>query len=152
MACVVSLFTVVTPRLPRYRTRNRTRECDGRDLGSTIDSLFDSLPPDLERLRILRVWHAMWLARIDRKIELLLKRQAEQDHGRRTKPKPPEWVVELGIGVGRPPTQVHRGSCYMAGKRRRPVEWDEVRRSVSSPTAPAPALAAGRTRIAASSA
>nr|WP_237523008.1 DUF6233 domain-containing protein [Streptomyces sp. SID1328] len=94
----------------------------------------------------------MWLARIDRKIELLLKRQAEQDHGRRTKPKPPEWVVELGIGVGRPPTQVHRGSCYMAGKRRRPVEWDEVRRSVSSPTAPAPALAAGRTRIAASSA
>ncbi|MGW7261150.1 DUF6233 domain-containing protein [Streptomyces sp. NPDC054834] len=96
--------------------------------------MFDDLPPDLERLSTLRVWHAMWLARIDRKIELLLKRQAEQDHGRRAKPKPPEWIVELGIGVGRPPVQIHRGTCYMAGKRRRPVEQDEARRLLAHGT------------------
>ncbi|MFF4401655.1 DUF6233 domain-containing protein [Streptomyces sp. NPDC001480] len=94
--------------------------------------MFDDLPPDLERLSTLRVWHAMWLARIDRKIELLLKSQAEQDHGRRAKPKPPEWIVELG--VGRPPVQIHRGTCYMPGKRRRPVEQDEARRLLADGT------------------
>ncbi|MER5297684.1 hypothetical protein ABT382_37670 [Streptomyces pharetrae] len=31
-------------------------------------SVFDDLLPDLERLLTLRVWHAMWLERIDRKI------------------------------------------------------------------------------------
>ncbi|WP_217243186.1 DUF6233 domain-containing protein [Streptomyces sp. AC555_RSS877] len=89
---------------------------------------FDDLPPDLDRLLTLRVWHAMWLARIDRKIAAERKRQAEAEHGRHSRPKPPEWVVELGIGTGRPPVQIHKGDCYMAGKRRRPVDRDEARR------------------------
>lgn len=32
----------------------------------------DDLPPDLERLLTLKVWHAMWLARIDNKIADIL--------------------------------------------------------------------------------
>ncbi|MGW0771101.1 DUF6233 domain-containing protein [Streptomyces sp. NPDC002676] len=47
---------------------------------------------------------------------------------------PPEWIVELGIGVGRPPVQIHRGTCYMAGTRRRPVERDEARRLLADGT------------------
>ncbi|MEV5012418.1 MULTISPECIES: DUF6233 domain-containing protein [unclassified Streptomyces] len=96
--------------------------------------MFDDLPPDLERLRTLRVWHAMWLRRIDRKITQVVQRQAEQDRGRRAKPRPPEWIVELGIGAGRPPTQVHRGSCYMAGKRHRPIGREEARSLLAAGT------------------
>ncbi|MEU1450596.1 hypothetical protein [Streptomyces mirabilis] len=33
--------------------------------------MFDDLPPDLARLLTLRVWHAMWLQRIDTKIAAL---------------------------------------------------------------------------------
>ncbi|GGZ21800.1 hypothetical protein GCM10010300_76890 [Streptomyces olivaceoviridis] len=82
----------------------------------------------------MRVWHAMWLARIDRKIAQLVQRQAEQERGRRAKPAPPDWIVELGIGVGRPPVQVHRGTCYMAGKRHRPISPDEARRLLADGT------------------
>ncbi|MER6490144.1 DUF6233 domain-containing protein [Streptomyces griseorubiginosus] len=90
--------------------------------------MFDDLPPDLDRLHTLRVWHALWLDRIERKIAWLERRKAEEEHGRRTRPRPPEWVVEIGIGVGKPPVQVHAGHCHMIGSRRRPVTRDEARR------------------------
>ncbi|MFH0180615.1 DUF6233 domain-containing protein [Streptomyces cacaoi] len=32
------------------------------------------------------------------------------------------------MGTRRPPIQVHAGDCHMAGKRRRPIGRDEVRR------------------------
>ncbi|MFF1606075.1 DUF6233 domain-containing protein [Streptomyces mirabilis] len=41
-------------------------------------------------------------------------------------------MVELGIGNGRPPIEVHVGACYAAGKRRRPVPRDEARRLLTS--------------------
>ncbi|MFE9313214.1 DUF6233 domain-containing protein [Streptomyces sp. NPDC006706] len=56
------------------------------------------------------------------------------DRGRRAKPRPAEWIVELGIGAGRPPTQVHRGSCYMAGERHRPISRDEARSLLAAGT------------------
>ncbi|WP_329438391.1 DUF6233 domain-containing protein [Streptomyces canus] len=98
------------------------------DLGPRIKNVFDDLPPDLERLRTLRVWHALWLSRIDGKIALLERRKAEEEHGRRTRPPKPEWVVEVGIGTSKPPVQVHAGTCHMIGSRRRPVSRDEARR------------------------
>ena len=76
----------------------------------------------------------MWLARIDRKIEQLLQRQARQEHGRRAKPRSPEWIVQLGIGLGLPPVQLHRRSCHPAGKRHRPVGRDEARRLLADGT------------------
>ncbi|MET7738488.1 DUF6233 domain-containing protein [Streptomyces sp. NPDC005402] len=94
--------------------------------------MFDDLPPDLERLLTLRVWHVMWLQRIDTKIAAVRQREAEQEHGRRRSPPVQDWIVELGIGVGRPPTQVHARDCYAAGKRRRPVDRDEARRLLVS--------------------
>ncbi|MEU6258626.1 DUF6233 domain-containing protein [Streptomyces sp. NPDC047043] len=90
--------------------------------------MFDDLPPDLERLHTLRVWHVLWLQRIDAKIAAVRQRQAEEEHGRRNRPRPPDWIVQLGIGVGRPPVRVHAGDCHMAGSRRRPVSREEARR------------------------
>ncbi|MFD7713294.1 DUF6233 domain-containing protein [Streptomyces sp. NPDC059785] len=94
--------------------------------------MFDDLPPDLARLLTLRVWHAMWLERIDRKIAAVRQREAEQRRGRDSRPAPPEWIVELGIGEGRPPVELHAGDCYAAGKRRRPVGREEARRLLAT--------------------
>lgn len=91
-------------------------------------NVFDDLPTDLGRLHTLRVWHAMWLARIDAKIAALERREAEIARGRQRRPAEPDWFVELGIGVGRPPIAVHAGGCYAAGNRRRTVGRDEARR------------------------
>ncbi|WP_449352103.1 DUF6233 domain-containing protein [Streptomyces shaanxiensis] len=76
----------------------------------------------------MRVWHALWLDRIDRKIARLERRKAEEEHGRKRRPPTPEWVVEVGIGTRRPPVQVHAGTCHMIGSRRRPISRDEARR------------------------
>ncbi|MFJ3229227.1 DUF6233 domain-containing protein [Streptomyces sp. NPDC086783] len=92
----------------------------------------DDLPPDLPRLEALRVWHRLWLERIDQKIEALRVRDAERERGEQARPAPPEWIVELGIGDGRPPVELHVGGCYAAGKRRRPVEAEEARRLLAS--------------------
>ncbi|WP_331733350.1 DUF6233 domain-containing protein (plasmid) [Streptomyces sp. NBC_00080] len=70
----------------------------------------------------------MWLTRTDAKIAAMQQRQTETEHGRRRRSEPPDWTVELGIGAGRPPIQVHAGDCHMTGKRRRPVVRDEARR------------------------
>ncbi|MDX3763475.1 DUF6233 domain-containing protein [Streptomyces sp. AK02-04a] len=94
--------------------------------------MFDDLPPDLARLLTLRVWHATWLQRIDTKIAALQERETEQEQGRNNRPQEPDWIVELGIGNGRPPTEVHVGGCYAAGRRRRPVPRDEARRLLTS--------------------
>ncbi|MCX4625124.1 hypothetical protein [Streptomyces albogriseolus] len=50
--------------------------------------MFDDLPPDLDRLHTLRVWHTMWLQRIDAKIAALARRQTEEERGRRNRPAP----------------------------------------------------------------
>ncbi|WP_055712058.1 DUF6233 domain-containing protein [Streptomyces torulosus] len=92
----------------------------------------DDLPSDLERLLTLRTWHALWLDRIDRKITAVRQREAEAERGRQRRPPEPDWMVELGIGVGRPPIELHTGGCYAAGKRRRPVDRDEARRLLAS--------------------
>ncbi|MFF0736449.1 DUF6233 domain-containing protein [Streptomyces chartreusis] len=94
--------------------------------------MFDDLPPDLERLHTLRVWHALWVERIDRKIAAVQRRQAEEERGRQSRPERPEWIVELGIGADRAPVQVHAGDCYIAGKRRRAVSRDEARRLLAA--------------------
>ncbi|MFF4963280.1 DUF6233 domain-containing protein [Streptomyces sp. NPDC001222] len=55
-----------------------------------------------------------------------------EERGRERRRRPPKWTVELGIGAGRLPVQVHAGDCYMAGKRRRPVDREEARRLLAA--------------------
>ena len=64
----------------------------------------------------MRVWHALWLDRIDRNIARLERRKADEKHGRKRRPPTPEWVVEVGIGTGRRPVQVHVGTCHITGQ------------------------------------
>lgn len=84
------------------------------------------LPPDLDRLRTLRTWHTMWAQRLDEAIAAAEQREKEQRHGEEHRPPPPDWILELGIGVGSPPNEVHAGDCYAAGKRRRTITRDQA--------------------------
>ncbi|MFE3049585.1 DUF6233 domain-containing protein [Streptomyces albidoflavus] len=87
------------------------------------------LPADLPRLRTLRTWHAMWLARIDGAIAAAEQRQAEARRGAEVRPDPPAYVVQLGIGTG-PPVAVHVGGCPVAGPRVRPLDAEQARRAL----------------------
>ncbi|WP_432173938.1 DUF6233 domain-containing protein [Streptomyces sp. Tue6028] len=89
--------------------------------------MFDDLPPDLERLTTLRTWHLLWVQRIDAKITALRTREAEEERGRYRRPPRPKWIVELGIGSGKPPVQLHAGDCHMPSARRRPISRSEAR-------------------------
>ncbi|MFB7313129.1 DUF6233 domain-containing protein [Streptomyces sp. NPDC056192] len=84
------------------------------------------LPPDLPRLRTLRTWYAMWVARIDEAIAAAEQRERERRQGEERRPPVPDWIVELGIGVGSPPIEVHVGGCYAAGKRRRAISREQA--------------------------
>ncbi|WP_404200032.1 DUF6233 domain-containing protein [Streptomyces tauricus] len=94
--------------------------------------MYDDLPSDLARLLTLRTWHAMWLERIDAKIAAVRQREPEHEHGRQTRSRQPEWVVELGIGDGRAPVEIHAGHCYAIGKRRRPINRDKARQLLAA--------------------
>ncbi|MGW2965126.1 DUF6233 domain-containing protein [Streptomyces sp. NPDC001220] len=100
-----------------------------------FDNLRD-LPDDLERLQTLRIWHAMWLERIDRKAADLRQRQAEEDRGRARRPPAPDWILELARATGHP-LAVHVGDCGMAGPRTQPVGQDDARRLLTTDGVPA---------------
>ncbi|MFI1213259.1 hypothetical protein ACH4UV_37440 [Streptomyces sp. NPDC020802] len=70
----------------------------------------------------LQVWHAMRPQRIDDMIAALQQREAEQECGRPRRPAEPEWLVDLGIGDGRPPIEVHAGSRLRRGQTTPPDE------------------------------
>ncbi|MER6538229.1 DUF6233 domain-containing protein [Streptomyces sp. 900105755] len=101
--------------------------------------MFDNsrdLPDDLDRLQTLRIWHAMWLERIDRKAAALRQRQAEEERGRARRPPAPDWILELSRATGHP-LAVHAGDCGMAGRRKRPIGQDDARRLLTTEGIPA---------------
>ncbi|MGW2595449.1 DUF6233 domain-containing protein [Streptomyces sp. NPDC001515] len=86
----------------------------------------NDLPPDLPRLRVLETWLAMALDRVRAQIAAIEKREAETRYGEEHRPPTPDWIAELGIGQGAPPSEVHVGGCYAAGKRRRAITRDQA--------------------------
>ena len=68
----------------------------------------------------------MWLARIDEAIAAAEQREREKRQGEERRPPTPDWIVELGIGVGRPPIEVHVGGCRMAGRRQRTISREQA--------------------------
>ncbi|MCX5317781.1 DUF6233 domain-containing protein [Streptomyces sp. NBC_00154] len=83
------------------------------------------LPPDLPRLLTLRTWYAMWVDRIDEAIAAAEQRERERQQGEVRRPPTPDWV-ELSIGVGTRPIEVHVGGCYLAGKRQRVITREQA--------------------------
>ncbi|UXX97930.1 DUF6233 domain-containing protein [Streptomyces sp. AD2-2] len=61
---------------------------------------------------------------------------AEEERGRRSRPRPADWVVERSRAAGGP-LQVHDGACRMRGKRHRAVSRDEARRHLTADAVPA---------------
>ncbi|SFT31420.1 DUF6233 domain-containing protein [Streptomyces sp. ok210] len=74
----------------------------------------------------MRIWHAMWVERIDKAIAAAEQRERERQQGERARPATPDWIMELGIGVGSPPSEVHVGGCHAAGKRRRAISREQA--------------------------
>ncbi|WP_371602311.1 DUF6233 domain-containing protein [Streptomyces sp. NBC_01220] len=87
----------------------------------------NDLPPDLPRLRTLETWLAMSLARVRAQISAAEQRETERRQGEERRPPAPDWIIELGIGQGAPPIEVHAGHCHAAGKRRRTIDRDQAR-------------------------
>ncbi|WP_328903329.1 DUF6233 domain-containing protein [Streptomyces sp. NBC_00441] len=87
----------------------------------------NDLPPDLPRLRTLETWLAMTLDRVRAQIAAVETLGAAKRYGDEHRPPAPDWTVELGIGVGAPPAEVHVGGCYATGKRRRVIDRDQAR-------------------------
>lgn len=77
------------------------------------------LPPDLPRLRTIVTYLRNELSRAEQALAFA-EEQAKAAARRRPPPEPPAWVIEQGIGVGRPPVSVHAGDCWDRGKRWRP--------------------------------
>ncbi|MFD9574658.1 DUF6233 domain-containing protein [Streptomyces sp. NPDC059982] len=68
---------------------------------------------------------------------------AEEQHAvveasRRPAPPPPEWLIEHGIGTGRPPARVHVGSCWDTRSRCKPATADQARRALAEGIAACP--------------
>ncbi|MGW1102690.1 DUF6233 domain-containing protein [Streptomyces sp. NPDC002540] len=83
-------------------------------------------PSRLVMLRFLRRVQEQQLAQTDRWIADEERREAERQQGDEHRPPPPDWVVELSIGEGRRPTEVHTGYCHAIGKRRRAIDRDQA--------------------------
>ncbi|WP_333732569.1 DUF6233 domain-containing protein [Streptomyces sp. IBSBF 3010] len=89
------------------------------------------LPPDLPRLRTLEQQLTIWLGHIHKAIAAAEQRKAEQQRGAERRSAVPDWIVELGIGQGAPPIEVHAGGCHAAGGRRRTIDRDQARRLIA---------------------
>ncbi|MFJ3841963.1 DUF6233 domain-containing protein [Streptomyces sp. NPDC090054] len=50
---------------------------------------------------------------------------------RRPAAPPPEWLVEHGIGTGRPAVRVHSGDCWDTRSRCKPVDRKAARRTLA---------------------
>jgi hypothetical protein len=90
----------------------------------------DPLPPArLDLLRFLERVQEGDLARTRKWIADEERLETERRRGEERRPPTPDWVIELGIGTGRPPVSVHAGWCRM-GKRKRPVSREDAIRFI----------------------
>ncbi|WP_328921274.1 DUF6233 domain-containing protein [Streptomyces sp. NBC_00208] len=80
----------------------------------------------MPRLPTLRTWYSLWGDRIDEAIAAAEQRERERQQGEERRPPTPDWIVELSIGVGARPIEVHVGGCYAAGKRQRVITREQA--------------------------
>ncbi|MER7135417.1 DUF6233 domain-containing protein [Streptomyces sp. NPDC000341] len=80
----------------------------------------------LEKLRFLLRVQEQQLDVTRRWIEDEERREAERAQGEQTRPPQPDWVLELGIGVGSRPVEVHAGRCYAIGRRRKTITREQA--------------------------
>ncbi|MEU4730766.1 DUF6233 domain-containing protein [Streptomyces sp. NPDC023588] len=88
------------------------------------------LPPDVIRLRTIVAYLRYELRRAEGALAAAEEQEAAAAR-LRPLPDPPAWVVEQGIGAGRPPVSIRAGDCWDRGKRCRPLTAPEARRALS---------------------
>lgn len=81
----------------------------------------------------------MWLTRIRTAITAAEQQEATAAAAKarqeQQRPPAPEWVIQLGIGVGAPPVAVHVGGCAIVGKRYRGVPREQALQLLADGTA-----------------
>lgn len=81
----------------------------------------------------------MWLDRVRHAIRAAEQQEAtaaaQRVRREQQRPPAPEWVVQLGIGVGSPPIAIHVGGCACTGKRYRGVGRGEALQLLAAGTA-----------------
>ncbi|MEV6786659.1 DUF6233 domain-containing protein [Streptomyces sp. NPDC051098] len=93
-------------------------------------------PPS--RLELLRFLQRVQLQQLDQTRRWLLQEEDRAQRDAHVAPPPPDWVVEYGIGAGRPPAYVHVGSCAMRGARSKPAGREEALRALAEQVDPCP--------------
>lgn len=84
---------------------------------------------DVTRLQLLyglRRYLTRELRRVDAWIAQEQQREQERRRGEQARPPAPDWLIELGIGQGRPAVLVHAGGCDMVRARWRAVDRTEA--------------------------
>ncbi|MEU9035374.1 hypothetical protein AB0D45_10825 [Streptomyces sp. NPDC048352] len=76
-------------------------------------------PADSPRLDLLRFLERVQLQDLQRTRDWIAaeEKHAVLEAARRPAPPPPEWLIEYGIGTGRPAARVHAGSCWDTRRR-----------------------------------
>ncbi|MFJ8208074.1 DUF6233 domain-containing protein [Streptomyces sp. NPDC096033] len=69
-----------------------------------------------------------WIAAEERRLAV--------EETRRSAPPPPDWLLEHGIGTGRPPVRVHVGNCWDTRTRCKPTTSDAARRALAEGVEP----------------
>ncbi|MFD9571939.1 DUF6233 domain-containing protein [Streptomyces sp. NPDC059982] len=97
----------------------------------------DAQPPPTPRLELLRFLERVQLRDLRRTRDWIAdeERHAAAEAARRPAP-PPEWLIEHGIGTGRPPVRVHVGTCWDTKSRCTAATADQARRALAE-TVPA---------------
>ncbi|MGW3201919.1 DUF6233 domain-containing protein [Streptomyces sp. NPDC001118] len=94
--------------------------------------MFDDLPSDLNRLETLRIWHDMWVRRIDEKIARLRVQEAQRAHATAAREeRAPDWLIDYGLNRASLPIAVHVGGCRMAGKRAEGTDSETALRALA---------------------
>ncbi|MFD4788262.1 DUF6233 domain-containing protein [Streptomyces sp. NPDC058459] len=76
------------------------------------------LPPDLPRLRTLRIFFSRVLAQVDAAIADAERQEAEQQRGQQARPPAPDWILQLGVNPANVEA-LHTGDCPAPRKSRR---------------------------------
>ncbi|MGW3118520.1 DUF6233 domain-containing protein [Streptomyces sp. NPDC001107] len=87
----------------------------------------DSVPSRLVLLRFLERVQERDLARTRRWIADEERREAERQRGIQARPPAPEWLLDMGLNRQSPPSCVHVGDCWSAGKRSQAISREQAR-------------------------
>ncbi|MGW2837295.1 DUF6233 domain-containing protein [Streptomyces sp. NPDC001493] len=99
------------------------------------------LPPDADRLRVLRTYLALQLAEVDRALAAAERQAAPvQQPARAAAPSAPRRAATPAFGAARiglgPDEEIHRGDCWASGAEMRPLTREDAAAHLAAGTPP----------------